>query len=308
MNKYLLVSKRGNIKEYINCNFDNCLFIHTIPYNFEINKIIKEVRNNNYEQVILEDYAIGLDKIISKLSIENIKIKLIWTGGLATLNSDIELGNLLEVIELLKNKKIYSIAFTDDGMYEMYKSIKGVYKIKYTVNSKKENDLEPLNRIGVYGEDIDWRSNYFNQIASVKMVDGYKLSLIHARRITNKYCKLFNIKYVNIKSKLSTNSFRKSIMNNDVNSMVEFSNRMDLFIIDSFNYGVPCVIGNNTLFFANTDLEQYVVVKSDDDINEISEKMMLCIKNKKKIISVYNKIKKQYDKESKTLINSFIER
>ena len=68
MNKYLLVSKRGNIKEYIKSNFDNCLFIHTIPYNFEINKIIREVRNNNYEQIILEDYVIGLDKIIDKLS------------------------------------------------------------------------------------------------------------------------------------------------------------------------------------------------------------------------------------------------
>jgi hypothetical protein len=193
-------------------------------------------------------------------------------------------------------------------MYEMYKEIKGVCKIKYTVNSQNENSLEPLNRIGVYGEDIDWRSNYFNQISAVKMVDGYKLSLVHARRITKKYCKLFNMQYANIKNKLSTESFRKSIINNNANSMVEFSNRMDLFIIDSFNYGVPCVVGNNTLFFANTDLEQYLVVKSDDDINEISEKMMLCIKNKKKIISIYNKIKKQYDKDSKTLINSFIER
>ncbi len=308
MNKYLLVSKRRNIKEYIKSNFDNCLFIHTIPYNFEINKIIREVRNNNYEQVILEDYVIGLDKIIDKLSLENIKIKLIWTSGLATLNSDIELDNLLEVIELLKNKKIYSIAFTDNGMYEMYKSIKGVCKIKYTVNSKNEVGLEPLNRIGVYGEDIDWRSNYFNQISAVKMVDGFKLSLVHARRITKKYCKLFNMKYANLKSVLSAKSFRKSIVNNNANSMVEFSNKMELFIIDSFNYGIPCVVGNNAMFFANTDLEQYVVVKSDDDINEISEKMKLCIKNKKKILSIYNKIKKQYDKDSKTLINSFIER
>ena len=81
---------------------------------------------------------------------------------------------------------------------------------------------------------------------------------------------------------------------------------MELFIIDSFNYDVPCVVGNNTLFFAGTILEEYVVVKSDDDINEISEKMELCIKNKKKIISSYNKLKKEYDKECKTLISSFI--
>ena len=308
MNKYLLVSKRRNIQEYIKSNFDNCLFIHTIPYNFEINKIIREVRNNNYDQVILEDYVIGLEKIISKLSLENVKVKLIWTSGLATLNSDIELDNLLEVIELLKSKKLYSIAFTDDGIYEMYKNIKGVCKVKYTVISQNEEEPKKINRIGVYGEDIDWRSNYFNQISAVKMVDGFILSLVHARRITKKYCKLFDMKYTNIKSVLSTNSFRKSIINNKVNSMVEFSNKMELFIIDSFNYGIPCVVGNNTLFFANTDLEQYVVVKSDDDINEISEKMKLCIKNKKKIISIYNKIKKQYDKDSKTLINSFIER
>ena len=44
------------------------------------------------------------------------------------------------------------------------------------------------------------------------------------------YYELFNMQYANIKSKLSTESFRKSIINNNTNSMVEFSNRMELFV------------------------------------------------------------------------------
>lgn len=306
MNNYLFVSKRRNIREYIRCNFNTCLFIHAIPYGYEINKIIRQVKKNKFEQVILEDYIIGIKKIIKKLKKLNIKIKMVWTNSLATLNSDIELGNLLEIVELLKNKEIDGIAFTDDGLYEMYKEIPGVSRIKYTVSTGNIINAKPTNKIGIYGNDIDWRSNYYNQIASVKMVEDYILNLIKPNRITKNYCKLFNIVYSKSNAKLSAASFRENIKENSVNSMVEFSNKMNLYIIDSYNNGIPCVVGNNTQFFNGTKLEEYVVVRSDDDINEIADKMNLCIKNRDKIVKIYNDLKKDYDKDSKSLVYAFI--
>ena len=61
------------------------------------------------------------------------------------------------------------------------------------------------------------------------------------------------------------------------------------------------------MFFKHTELEKMVIVKSDDDINEISEKLSYCLNNSKKIIEIYKKIKRKYDQECKKMIKDFIE-
>lgn len=48
------------------------------------------------------------------------------------------------------------------------------------------------------------------------------------------------------------------------------------------------------------------VVKSDDNINEIAEKINYVIKNKKQINKIYENIKKQYDEDCIKAIEKFI--
>lgn len=307
MNNYVFVSSRRNIKEYINGNFNNTFFVHNIPYFFEINRIIKFIKKNSIEQIIFEDYIIGFEKLLEKLSKFNLKVKVVWTKSLPTLNSDIELDQLLMLVALLKNQKIHSLAFTDNNLFEVYKETKGVTHISYTVTDKANLLHEQKKLVGIYGQDNDWRSNYFNQISAVKFLDDFKINTIGLKRVSKKYCRLFNIKYNNRFKKLTASNFRKSIIYNEVNSMVEFSNRSDLYIIDSFNSNVPCVVGNNSLFFNNTKLGEMVIVKSDDDINEIASKLQFCIKNRSLVMKEYHKLKKEYDKQSKESIEKFIE-
>ena len=45
MNNYLYISSRKNFREYLEDNFNNIYFIKSNPYQFEIKKIIKKIKN-----------------------------------------------------------------------------------------------------------------------------------------------------------------------------------------------------------------------------------------------------------------------
>ena len=73
--------------------------------------------------------------------------------------------------------------------------------------------------------------------------------------------------------------------------------------------GIPCIVGNTDFFDKNEILKKYLVVKSDDDINEIKEKILLVKKNKSIIMKEYKEFRKKYKKEAslnlKTIKNKF---
>ena len=307
MNKYIYISSKINQKEYLEDNFNNVKFISKTPSKFRLKKIIKEIKKTNINQVIIEDYFVGVNNFVEKLNKLNIKVKMVWTGGLATLNDEIELGNLLEVLSLLKEKKIKTLAFKEQNIFEVYKDLKGVKKISLTVKGVSKHTYSKNRNISIYGDAYDWRDNYFNQLSALKLIDNYNLLILDSKNIVNRFCKFFNIKNLKSSKKFDVKNFRKLLNNLDSASCVEFSNSLDLFIIDSYNHGVPVVLGNNSLFFKDTELEDMVVVKSDDDVNEIAEKLNYCLNNSKSIIEIYRKLKNKYDLECRNLINDFIE-
>lgn len=306
MNEYIYISSRKIIKKYLEDNFNNIKFISRAPRKRTLKKIIKEVLKNSIKQVIIEDYFVGIQGFIEQLNNLNISVKIIWINGLATLNEEIELGNLIEIINLLKNKKIKSLGFVENNIYEVYKDIEGVKKVSLTVKSLDKVRKQRNRNISIYGDSYDWRANYFNQLSAVKLLDNCNLLILEPKNIAKRFCKFFNIENKTNNQKFNVSNFRRLIKNLNAASCVEFSNSMDLFIIDSYNHGVPVVVGNNTLFFKDTELQKMVVVNSDDDINEISEKIDFCLNNSKKIIESYKKYKKKYDIECKDLIKDFI--
>jgi len=306
MDSYIYISSRRNLKEYLEDNFNNIKLISKTPSLAALKKIINQVLNDNIKQVIIEDYFVGIQSFIEQLNNLNITVKIVWTNGLATLNEEIELGNLIETINLLKNKKIKSLGFVENNIYEVYKYIEGVKKVSLTVKSLDKVRKQNNRNISIYGNSYDWRANYFNQLSAIKLLDNYNLLILAPQNIAKRFCKFFNIENKTNNQKFNVSNFRKLIIDLNAASCVEFSNSMDLFIIDSYNHGVPVVVGNNTLFFKDTELQKMVVVNSDDDINEISEKIDFCLNNSKKIIESYKQYKKKYDIECKDLIKDFI--
>ena len=305
MNNYLYISSRKNFREYLEDNFNNIYFIKSNPYQFEIKKIIKKIKKENIKQVIIEDYFVGIKDFIDVMNHNNVDVKMIWTNGLATLNEEIELGNLIDVMSLVESNKIKTIGFTEENIYLTMQDKKNVHKISLTINSKDKFN-NSFKNVGIIGESDNWRSNMYNQLSAIKLLDGYSVNGLCIKRIFRRFCRFFNINFKNYGNKFTVSNFRNLLKQSDVISCVEFSNYLDFYVMDSFNHGIPCILGNNVLFFKGTELEKLVVVKSDDNINEIAEKINYVIKNKKQINKIYENIKKQYDDDCIKAIEKFI--
>lgn len=117
-----------------------------------------------------------------------------------------------------------------------------------------------------------------------------------------------NIKTVSNEATISLK--RKELLrrmaNNNVNLYVTFTECSPMIPLESFELGVPCIIGNNTDFFKNSKLNDIVVVKEEDNIDEIYDKINYCLNNKEEIISLYKEWKKDYSKEVIRLKEEFL--
>ena len=56
----------------------------------------------------------------------------------------------------------------------------------------------------------------------------------------------------------------------------------------------------------NNELEKYLVVNYEDNALEISDKVIMCINNKDKVLSLYDKFSKSNLKEGQKLVRNFL--
>ena len=97
------------------------------------------------------------------------------------------------------------------------------------------------------------------------------------------------ISFFNLKCKKEEN-IDNVIKDNFVNLYVNFTNTNNELIKKSFDLGIPCIVGNTNYFDNNKYLKENLVVKSDDDLREISEKIDFVRNNRDKIRQEYEKL------------------
>ena len=112
-----------------------------------------------------------------------------------------------------------------------------------------------------------------------------KVRLKEKSKLIEKFTEVFNID--NEKDK---KLFDKSL----VYLYVNFSNSDNSVILDAIDDETIIIVGNTYLFDDYHNLKDKLVLKSDDDINEISKKIEDAFKYKDKIISEYKKFRKDY--------------
>ena len=76
--------------------------------------------------------------------------------------------------------------------------------------------------------------------------------------------------------------------------------------LERFKVGVPCIIGNNTDFFKGSKLNDLVVVKEEDSIDEIYDKINYAIENREEIMNLYHEWKREYSEETIRLKDEFL--
>lgn len=293
----------------------NIISLYELFNKKEIEKIALKIKEQNFKQVIFSTMAYGYKPLAEKIhEVDNtIKIKFLWHGSHSLFVNKNEEYFLYNILDLAKRNIIESIGFLKESMADFYKS-KGynAYFVKNTVNtkaievSKKEKDNKI--RIGLYSSGDRWEKNTYNQLSACAMLKNAIVDLVPNTDLSKSFCKLMNIEMAvdsNI-SNFSHDDLLIRMSNNDINLYVTFTECAPLVPLESFEVGVPCIVGDNNHYFNGTELEEFLVVKSEDSIDEIYEKINLVIKNKEKIITLYKNWKKTYDVEAKKSVEEFL--
>ncbi|MDD3304267.1 MAG: glycosyltransferase [Clostridia bacterium] len=296
--------------------FENTIELKEQFHKKAIETIARAVVDSHIKQIIFSTMAYGYDALAEKIYNlnENIKVKFLWHGSHSLFVNDNEEYFLNSILDLQKRGIVTAIGFAKESMAKFYQ-MKGfnAYFVKNTVHIHHELPANRINqdevKIGLYAAGDRWEKNTYNQLSACSLVSRkLVVDCIPATELTMNYCKLMNIKLSNesCNHSVSREELINKLSNNDVNLYATFTECSPLIPLESLECGVPCVIGDNTHYFKDTELEQYLVVKSEDNIDEIADKIKLCIENKSKIIDLYKNWKKTYDDQSKESVNQFL--
>lgn len=298
--------------------FENTIDCGEIYRKEDIEKIGNSIIEANIKQVIFSSFAIGDKNLVLYLKKKknNIKIKTYWHGSHSQVLDYYGWARNIEIIKLHKKKKIDVMASCKYSLQEFYK--KEGYNTffltnKVTVDTKKINSKKSKSknkniRIGLYAAKCDdWRKNMYSQIAAVSLIKDAVIDMVPLNESAKEFAKMMNVKIEGLEKSLPREELIKRMSENDLNLYVTFSECAPMLPLESFEVGVPCITGNNHHYFKDSKLEEYLVVNNEENVVEIKEKILDCIKSKETIMKEYKKFNKQNIKNSKEQINKFIE-
>lgn len=297
--EYLVIVPKmtKDLYEGINNTFGNSILINN---NVEdLNFIINFINKNNFRQLVFIDFQEEYTQIINGLN-SNHEIKFIYTGSLASLSDPFRLYTFNGVHKFYENKIASSIGFVDDAFYITLKN-KGenVFKIELETNRLEKKQIIK-SQIGLLNNEGDAKHSFYNELSAIKLSNKYVANVYKPNKITKKFIDLFNIKNI------VSNDIDNLISTNEVNLYINFTNNDISFFLKSMDLGIPCILGNNDFLNDYPKLKDYLMVKSDDNIDEISTKIDEVIKNKNNIFKEYEIYRKKYSKKVIELKNKFI--
>lgn len=293
--------------------FKNTIALKEVFSEKVADKIAETIINCSISQVVFSSITFGWKRIAEILHEKNpdIKIKFFWHGAHAMLVQRDEPYFLYSIMELLDRKIAYSIGFAKESMAEFY--IKKGYNAYFVPNTVKNisSNVEKIKSdkivVGLYSAGSRWEKNTFNQLSAISLIPNAIVDIAPESKLTTNFCNLMNIE---IKEKNLKYMPRQKLLDrmakNDVNMYVTFTECSPVLPLESLELGVPCVTGNNHHYFKGSKLYDYLVVKSEDDINEIANKANEAVKNKDEIISLYKEWKKDYDVFVEEKLKEFI--
>lgn len=268
------------IKDSIVHTFKNVILINKEKAEIEITDIIN---NSNLKKIYLIGYNEIYNFILPRLKKE-IEVCWIFNNSFSNLSNYNVRLELHYIFEYYDRNLIKTIGCMNKDNYEVFKN--AGYNCEY-IELKIDNNIKKSkksNTIGLLSKDFDPNNNFYNQLAALTFIEYDYCKINYTLKTTKEFLNFFNIKY---KKETELDNI---IKDNFVNLYINFTNTNNELIYKSFNVGVPCIIGNSNIFDKNKYLKEHLVLKSDDDINEIVSKIEYVKSNKEKIINEYKKM------------------
>lgn len=281
--------------------------------------IIAINKNKNIKSVIFSQIVDGWTDLIKELKKSNkeLKLKVIWHANNFEVISDYTWDLNKKVIDLYDEGYITSIAFVKESMakfyekkgYNTYNFLNNVRideKIKSQPKETPKNFMKEEIKIGVYNAHSRELKNIYTQLLVGTYFENAIVDIVPSSKEVIDYAKKLGIKFTDINRFIPTEELLKRILENDINVYATFTECSPMFPLESFEMGVPCLIGNNNDYFMGSKLREYVTVNREDDPEEIYNKIVNILNNKDEVMKLYREWKEQFDKDLVDKVNAFL--
>ena len=293
--------------------FKNNVPLEQVVGKRNINKIANAIVKSNIKSVIFSQIVDGWTDVIEKIKFTkpNLNVKVIWHGNCYEFFSDYTWNLNKEVMHLYNENKIDCFGFVRSTMYEFYKKVgfKSCYLQnnvhKDNVGKTAQNNNEKV-KIGIYNADSRELKNIYTALSAMKLVPNAVADVVPINEGAKKFVEILNLETTSIDDYIPNEELMNRIQKNDINIYPTFTENAPMFPLESFEMGVPCLLGNNNDYFVGTELGNYVILDREDDAEYISKKIIQCLKNKEKIMSLYREWKNTFDKKCEEYVQEFI--
>lgn len=265
-------------------------------------EITNYINKNNIGQIIFVDYQIEYRQIIESLNKEH-EIKIIFTNSLGALSDEFVRYTFYGLYNIYKDDLAKKIGLLDKGLYEVLKN-KGDNVEHIILDIPKEDNVScdnNSNTIGILNSDKNPKHSFYNELSAIRLTNCYKVKMYKPNKVTKNFVKIFKMK------KEYVDNYENLIKNNLVNLYINFTENNYINFIKSMDVNVPCILGNNSILEGYDYLKKTLMINSDDDINEIKEKVELVVNEKNKILDEYQKFRTEYSKKALTQAEKFLE-
>ena len=293
--------------------FQNIVPLEHMYLKKDIQKIAKSIIENNIKSVIFSQICDGWTDTIEEIKKRKpeIQIKVIWHGNCYEFFSDFTWNLNRKVMELYKEEKIDSFGFVRSTMYEFYKKVG--FKSYYLQNNvHKENAGKIANnknrkvKIGIYNADTRELKNIYTALSAMKLVPNAVADVVPINEGAKRFTEILNLETTSINDYIPNEELMKRIQKNDINIYPTFTENAPMFPLESFEMGVPCLLGNNNDYFVETKLGEYVILEREDDAVYIKEKIINALENREEIMKLYQEWKKEFDEKCEELVKEFV--
>ena len=293
--------------------FENIIPLEHVYDSYDIKNIVKSVNDNNIKTVIFSQICDGWVSIIDRIKIvnPNIKVKVIWHGNCYEFFSDFTWNLNKEVMKLYKEGKIESFGFLRSTMYEFYKKLG--YKCFYLQNNVHLENIKKIQkqednkvRLGIYNADSRELKNIYTALSAMKLIPNAIADVVPINAGAKEFTRILRLETTSEDDYIPTEKLLERIQNNDINIYPTFTENAPMFPLESFEVGVPCLLGNNNDYFVGTELGDYVILKKEDDSEYIKERALYCIEHRDEIMCLYKKWKSKFNIKCEELVKEFI--
>lgn len=283
----------------------------------DVKRAAREIVKTGVAQVVFSAVCDGWPELMREIHRLNpkIKLKVFWHGSMSQVLDEYGFRMHEAVMKLQKKGVVTAFATCKKSLYGFYKAqgvpvyfITNKVELPKAVAGKKKLKAGDAISIGLYAASPDnWRKNMLSQIAAVALMKDAVLDIVPLNSVAEGFAKAVGVKITGVKENLSREEMIKRMGKNDVNLYVTFSECAPMLPLESLEVGVPCITGNNHHFFKGRELEKYLVVDNETDVTSICEKIKICLKNRRKIIELYNEFREDNFRQAKENVKEFLE-